>query len=391
MRTVAAAATALLLVGIAGGGTTARAEPAPPAFACNRDSTLTLLGLDSAAGTAVFAAPPARAHEPAWWIEVEIGVGGDLAARYRPMADGPRPFAGSVGPGPVFAARRCGEECLQPVRYRDGDWRPLGSPVAADGATVHGTYDRSGRPWLVLHRAAGSDDGAVEATAYRLDDDERWQDRGTSKIRAAGTLGAVPDPHADDSVLSGTGRFSAGAPPTAWVSSLPKLAPERRGELVPAGAAGGAALLDTSYALYTTGDDGGSWQRQRWTPWGSPKAQLWQPGRDYWLDLPAYDRNGPLALAWFDRRRRDEHRLVLTAWEPGSGWRTAASLPPETRTLDGAVLSFDHLLRPAPDRWVLLSGCVMTASGPGVATRTVGADGLSSPRFLPLVPAADSR
>jgi len=388
-RLAAAALAVAATLGAAGAA--AEGRPAAPAFACDRDSTLTVFALDTASGTALLAAPPARPGEPPWWVE--LSAGGERAT-YHP-AGGERPFAGSIGPGPVFAVRRCGEGCLQPVRREDGGWRPLGGPIAGDGATVHATYDRSGAPWVVLHRAAG--EGAVEARAFRLAAGGSWQDRGARRAVGAGTVAAVPDPSSPEGVLSGSARFTAGGPPETWVAGLPALPPERRGELLPGGVAGGvpaavaavaAVYLDAGGRFYLSEDAGKSWRRSEWTPWGETRARLWQPGRDYAVDLPAGDRRPPLAVAWFDRRDPEAARLHLTAWSPGAGWSATAALPPTITTLDGAVLAYDHLLRPAPGAWLLVTGCVHTTAGSGLALRTAGPEGLSKPRFVPLLPAA---
>jgi hypothetical protein len=206
-------------------------------------------------------------------------------------------------------------------------------------------------------------------------------------------------------VLSGSARFTAGAPPATWVAGLPALPPERRGELLPGGVTGGvpaaagaddapaplaavaAVYVDAGGRFYLSEDGGATWRRSEWTPLGETRARLWQPGRDYAVDLPAGDRRPPLAVAWFDRREPGAERLHLTTWSPGRGWAEAAALPPATTTLDGAVLVYDHLLRPAPDAWLLVAGCVHTTAGSGLALRTAGPEGLSRPRFVPLVPA----
>ena len=364
------------------------AAPAPAAgrgaFVCDRESTLTVFALDTASGLALLTAPPARAGEPAWWIE--LPVAGERAT-VRPAGD-ERPFAGSIGPGAPFAVRRCGDGCLQPVRWEAGGWRPLGGTLGGDGGTVHATYDRSGTPWLVLHRAAGE---AVEARAFRLGTEGRWLHRGARTALGAGSVAAVPDPSSSKGVLSGSVRFTAAEPPASWISGLPALPPERRGELLPGGVAGGAVAavyLDAGGRFYLSEDGGASWRRSDWAPWGQTRAQLWQPGRDYTVDLPLGDRRPPLAVAWFDRRDRAAERLHLTAWNPLRGWTETAALPPAATTLDGVDLTWDHLLRPSRDSWLLLAGCVHTAAGPGLAVRTAGPEGLAKPRFIPLLPAA---
>lgn len=358
-----------------------------PELACSGDSTLTHFGLDTAAGRALFAVPAARRGEPDWWLEWD-GAAGE--ATYS-AAEGARPFAGSIGPGAVFAVRRCGPGCLQPVRWEEGGWRPLGESLAGDGGTVHTTWESGGTPWVVLHRAVSDGGGgdAVEAAAWRLGDGGRWEHRGTLRALGTGTVGAVPDPSSAGGVLSGSARFHASEPARHWVLGLPALPPERSGELLPGGVAGGEAAalyLDAGGRFYQSEDGGKTWRRSEWMPWGETRARLWQPGRDFSIDLPVGDRRPPFAAAWFDRRDPAAERLHLAEWLPGRGWAETAALAPRMTTLDGEILAFDHLLRPDQESWLLLAGCVHTAAGPGLALRTAGPDGLSKPRFVPLSP-----
>lgn len=365
-------ATALLLAAPA--MPAAGDEPAAT-FTCNRDSVLTLAGLDTSAGTALFSLTDGGGG---WLLRVPAAGAG---ATYRRAPAAVRRFAGSVGPGPVFALTGCGDGCYRAVLLGgDAAGEPLGQPFRAQGAvTAHTTYDAQGTPWVVLHRRDGD---ALRAQALRLEG-ELWRDHGEAAVRAVGPLAALPAPDGGAAVVSGTVRFAAGETPRPWVAGLPALPAERQGELLPV-TGGGAAYLDAGGEIYLSSDAGATWQKTRWTPWGIQQARLWQPGRDYGVDLPAGDRGGPLALAWFDRRRADRRRLLLTAWEPQSGWRVDADLAPEVSTLDGALLSYDHLLQPRPGSWLLLTGCVNTAAGPGLSLRTAGADGLSKPRWVPL-------
>jgi hypothetical protein len=59
-------------------------------------------------------------------------------------------------------------------------------------------------------------------------------------------------------------------------------------------------------------------------------------------------------------------------------------------TLDGATLPYADFFVVRPGQWLLLTGCVNTANGPGLVLRTYGEKGLSAPRFLPLQPAGEA-
>src|SRR5436305_937435 len=111
---------------------------------------------------------------------------------------------------------------------------------------------------------------------------------------------------AKDGVLTGTGLFSASGPPQTWVSGLPGITAERRGQLI--------ALTGTSVAyvsgdgvVYLSENSGKAWRRSTWTPWGATETVgIWRQGKDYWVDFPSGDHRGSLRLVWFDRRRPAE-------------------------------------------------------------------------------------
>src|SRR5258707_6573219 len=89
---------------------------AAPVFAaipiCDGSTTLTLIGMDTAAGRMLFAVPPSGGDKAAWIVELDAE---GREARVYP--DDPKGrFGGSVGPGPVVAARPCGSSCLLPVQ-----------------------------------------------------------------------------------------------------------------------------------------------------------------------------------------------------------------------------------------------------------------------------------
>ena len=218
------------------------AIPAAPAQAmpplCDGSTALTLIGIDTTSGRLLFSVPPLGPQGRRWVIEVEPD-----AHAVRAYPDPPAGlFSGSVGPGPVIAAVRCGEDCLQPMRWEGRAWKPLGEALTTPtAANVTPTYDPSGAPWIVLQGAAGAA-GTVKTWAYRLQGPE-WQSRGSMEVTAVGQPSALPAPQRKDGVLCGTGLFSASGHPEAWVSGLPDLPKERRGQLV--------ALTGTTAAYVT--------------------------------------------------------------------------------------------------------------------------------------------
>jgi hypothetical protein len=80
---------------------------------------------------------------------------------------------------------------------------------------------------------------------------------------------------------------------------------------------------------------------------------------------------------------------VLTDWSPRRDWRVLADLAPTVTTLNDESLPYADFFVLRPGHWLLLSGCVHTANGPGLVIRTYGDRGLSAPRFLPLQPAGE--
>lgn len=364
------------------------AEGPPRTLRCDRDTVITLAGLDTLGGTLLLRTADG------WLLEASPSPtdpgGGDWTETvpYHPEPTGARVYGVSVGAGPLFGVRRCGDGCLQAVRWEAGSWTPLGEPLRdAPSGTAHTTWDLGGTPWLVLQSPLAAGDGprdGVRAAAWRLVEG-RWHPAGTAVVRSAGAAAAVPDPQNPDAVLSGTVRFAAGGEPETWLPALPELAAEDVGVLVPV--EGGAAVLTAAGRLLYS-RDGERWLRSRWTPWPAHPTRLHVPGRDYSVDLATGDRRGPLHTVWIDRRDDAEGRLHLARWSPGGGWTAVAEMEPAVTTLDGARLGYSEIAVAAPGTWVLLAGCVNTANGPGLVLRTHGPEGLTRPRFLPLVPAA---
>ncbi|HEX6202694.1 MAG TPA: hypothetical protein VF100_06815 [Thermoanaerobaculia bacterium] len=367
-----------------------RAESA--GFTCSTATSMVLVGMDTREGRLLLRAAGGPTGHAGWVLELApdtsptAGADGRWTetARYH-AAGGISPYGGSIGPGPVFAVVDCGPSCLQTVRWEDGAWRPFAEPLTSpEAATVHTTYDGDGHPWVVLHAAGSHREGAT-AWAFRLVDRE-WRAAGSRHVLAAGNAEAVPDELRSDAILSGTGRFALGEQAAAWLEALPKLPPDRIGALVPVPPGAGYVSADGELFLSA---DGVSWARTRWTPWGRLPTRIWTPGRDFLIDVPASDHRGALSVLWFDRRRPERERLVLTEWSPRRDWRVLADLGPAVTTLDGATLDYADFFVVRPGHWLLLTGCVNTANGPGLVLRTYGEKGLSAPRFLPLQPAGE--
>lgn len=384
-----ALAAALAPAGLAQAPRPAAAEGA---FACSTATSMVLLGMDTREGRLLLRAAGGPTGHDGWVVELAPDTSADAGADgrwtetavYHP-AGGVSPYGGSIGPGPVFAVTDCGPSCLQPVLWRDGAWRPFAETlVSPEAATVNTTYDGAGHPWVVLQAAESHAEGAT-AWAFRLVDRE-WQAAGSRHVLAAGAAEAIPDDLRADAVLSGTGRFAIGEEPAVWLATLPKLQSRRTGFLVPV--LPGAGYVSSDGELFLS-EDGASWVRTRWTPWGRMPTRIWTPGRDFLLDVPASDHRDALSVVWFDRRRPDQERLVLTDWSPRRDWRVLADLAPSVTTLNGETLPYADFFVVGPGRWLLLTGCVNTANGPGLVIRTYGERGLSAPRFLPLQPAGE--
>lgn len=363
----------LLGLVLGSGGSTLSAESEP---ACGVGAAVRLVGLDTASGEALVsvAGREGESHLVAW----RAGKG----ARSFPEPEGAGRFGGSVGPGPVFAFRRCGRECFQPLRFEEGAWRPLGEPLAAPaGTTVHATYDRSGAAWVVVH-AAGGDRGLRQAWAFRRAGSE-WRPAGRLEVTAAGVPGALPAPWLEDGIVSGTGLFRAEAPPEVWVEGLPAGASEPGARLVPLGASA-AALLSAEGIVFRTADGGATWRRAAWKPWASGATESWERGRDYSLDLATGAVGDALPVVWFDRRLPGRESLVYTEMSADGAWREVARGPGRIPTTAGRDLFADTVARAASGRWSTLFGCVRSAGSPRLVTTTVVEGTVGGPELVRL-------
>jgi hypothetical protein len=352
--------------------------PAQAAFRCDSTTALTLVGLDTEAERALFALP--QEEGSAGWL-----IDADFKARKARAWPEPVPttrFAGSSGPGAVLAATRCGDQCVQVLRFRDGVWQPIGEPMlASDLTTLHLTWDREGAPWAVLHTASGEKaKRRVVATAYRLRGGD-WQSEGAVEVRAIGTPGAVPAPPGEEGITSGDALFAAGGKPRQWLATLPAIPDAASGQIVWLG--GEAALYaGPDGKLRRTADGGATWQELRWQPWSGGEGDLsWRPGRDYWIELPDGERAPPPAAIWTDRRVRDKEKLFL-AGQTGAGWGTLLGTPQGTLTDGGQRLPYNHLFRFAGERWVHATGCVARQGGAALAIRRFAGGTLADPDLV---------
>jgi hypothetical protein len=353
--------------------------PGGPPRICDGASPVTLIGMDTASGLMLFTVPAVAPGGPAWLIELD---GAGREARAWPDRREGR-FSGSIGPGPVLAAEPCGRDCLQPVRWEAHAWHPVGEPLTVPAATtLASTYDAAGGAWFVAHGAGGRD-GLFKAWAFHLEG-RNWKARGGYDVTAVGQPQVLPAPQRRDGVVSGTGLFSASGPPSAWVAGLPDLPLNRRGQLL-AISGSTAAYVSADGVVYLSDDQGKSWRRSTWTPWGGDTTGMWRQGTEYGVDLPLSDHRGALQLAWYDRRNPADEKILLTRLAPGGSWAKLAEAPTAVRTKSGESLPVSQILVPQATAWILLSGCAATAGGSGFVLRSYDGAEITAPRFVPFV------
>lgn len=358
----------------------AASSSAHGAFRCDSTTALTLVGLDTQAERALFALPQ-TVGEAGWLIEADFRAG---AAGAWPEAHPAARFGGSIGPGAVLAATRCGDHCLQVVRFRDGAWQPLGEPLlASDATTLHLTWDREGAPWAVMHAVSGERAAAkVTASGYRLQGSD-WDSRGATEVHAVGSPGAVPAPPGEEGVVSGDASFTAAGKPRRWLAGLPGIPDAASGQILWLGG-NGALHVGSDGKLRRTADGGATWQELRWQPWSGGEGDLaWRAGRDYWIELPDGERAPPPAAIWTDRRVPDKAQLFL-AGETRGGWGTLLGTPQGILTEGGGRLPYDHVFRFGGERWVLATGCVARQGGAALAIRRFAGGKLGDPDLVPI-------
>ncbi len=350
---------------------------------CDSSTDLTLIGMDTASGRTLFSIAAARDGQPGWIVELD---GDGREARVWP--DDPKGrYGGSVGPGPVLAAAPCGPSCLQPLRWNAGAWEPVGEPLSAPTAsTANPTYDQTGAPWFLLHGASAKP-GQEQVWAFRFEG-RQWIERGSIQVAAVGHPSALPAPQRKDGVLTGTGLFSASGPPQTWVSGLPGVTAERRGQLI-ALTGTAVAYVSGDGVVYLSDNSGKTWRRSTWTPWGTKDTVgIWRQGKDYWVDFPFGDHRGSLRLVWFDHRVASEEKIVLTRLTQNGDWVRLTEIPGAVKTKSGERLAINQILVPKGDTWLLITGCAATAEGSGLVLRVFDGKNVSDARFVPMKTAA---
>ena len=346
---------------------------------CDGSTAFTLIGMDTSSGRTLFSVPPIADGQTGWIVEVD-GDGRDARAWPDDLKGR---YGGSVGPGPVIAVTPCGPSCIQPVRWNEGTWEPLGDPLSAPTAsTADPTYDQTGAPWFLLHGVSGTA-GQEKTWAFRYEGRD-WRSRGSMIVAAVGQPSALPAPQRKDGVLTGTGLFSASGPPETWVTGLPGIKAERRGQLI-ALTGTSAAYVSGDGVVYLSADSGKTWRRSTWTPWGiQDVVGSWRQGKDYWVDFPSGDHRGALRLVWYDHRVPNEEKIVLSRLTQSGDWLKLTEIPGEVKTKNGEKLGITQILVPKGDDWLLLTGCAATAQGSGLVLRVFDGKAMSEPRFVPL-------
>lgn len=343
---------------------------------CGLSVVPTLVGFDTSSGAALLALPGREgAAYLALWLQGE-----ETARLFREPAELGR-FGGSIGPGPIFAFRRCGEGCLQPLGFAADGWQPLGEPILAPlAATVNATYDLAGHPWTVVH-GSSERPGLTRAWAFHLEGGE-WRAAGRLDVTGLAAPGALPAPWSPEGVVSGTGLFTATGEARSWVSGLPA---DRggAGAQVVAFDRHAAAFLSPEGSIYRSDDTGATWRLSSWTPWGTGEAEPWHRGTDYTLDLPVGGPSGVLPMLWFDRRLEGRESLVYSEMSSTGRWRQVAVGPARIPTSAGEDLPVALVLRGDDGRWSSVFGCVVSSGHPRLVVTELAGGRISSPRLIP--------
>lgn len=372
------AAALLATVAVALGAAPASNSNPPRGARCDVETSLTLVGLDTASATALFALPDPASG--AAWLELRFRERTAVAyAAGSPVVQGT-----SSGSGPIFSVLSCGNNCLQPARFSAGRFEPLGEALLVPAsATVSATYDGGGTPWIVLHEPSGI--GVLEVRAFRLVGRE-WTPRGTLRVTDVGHSGAHAVPGDKESITAGTGLFSPTAEPRYWLDGLPDITPARRGEVVPLGSEY-AAYIAADGTVFRTGDRGATWRRSIWTPWSATVVQPWKRGEDYDAEPPNGSLQLPLPLVWFDHRDpKAPSRAVLTEMDSDGAWRQLAALPALLSVAGADSVELTEVIRFDDGTWLLFGGCVAHGNESRIVLQIWRPGAVPQPLELPLLP-----
>jgi hypothetical protein len=349
--------------------------PAAAAFRCDSTTALTLVGLDTRSERALFALP-ASGSEPPWLLDADLAKGSARAVEETTAGR----FGGSRGPGPILAGRRCGDRCLQVVRWRDDAWEPIGKSLTApEASTLHLTYDREGVPWAAVQTVGEKD--AIVAAVLRFDEG-KWSMLGSFAVHGVGSSGLLPAPQGERGVSFGDAMFVEGQAPQRFVKTLPAGA---GGE--PLWLGGANAVFVAGDGLRTTSDGGATWRPVRWQALTGGEGDLaWKAGRDYEIELPEGVAADPFAAIWVDRRVADRATLDLATLDLApnatSGWSVLLRTPDGILTGDGERLGYSHVIRFDGERWVLMTGCVSRPGGAALALRRFVDGKLTDPQLI---------
>ena len=173
-------------------------------------------------------------------------------------------------------------------------------------------------------------------------------------------------------------------PPEAWVAGLPSLPAARRGQLIalngrpppmsPATASSTSRTTPARNGAAPPGPPGA-----RGTRWASGDR-----GTTTGSTSPSATTAAALRLAWFDRRRPSEEKILLTRLAEAGDWVRLDEAPGEVQDEKRRAPARHPGPRPQGEPRLLLSGCAATAEGSGLVLRVFDGKAMSAAKFLPL-------